>query len=1142
MAGTNGQTTRPRQFRGVGLSMTAAGRRVDLSDERALKTIDKRPLPWQLRSYNFYDPMSPLCIGEVWFAGRYIAEAMSRIRIFPAIQPAPEDDPISLSAPDQLERLLPEDRPSDAEIELLLAATRRLTNTHGGQADIMRGAGLNNFLVGESYLIGRTDADTTEEEWEIHSVEALELDSSGKALALKEYPEQPRDLMIPLANATVIRIWRRHPRFPELPDAAMGAALTYCEDLRALTHMIRAAARSRMPSGILGIPQNASEGPLPDDEDEGDPAEGATKDKLTESLLLHFSEPVGHPDDAAAFTPFILRLEAEDLKAVQQWDFSRDIDRLAVELRQESRQSFAATVDLPADVMSGKAGLNDWCVDDETEILTDHGWVTHDQLEAGDVVLTLNHETGISQWQPVERIARFDRVDAPMVAIEGRYHSSLTTPNHRWPVLRNTGDTRAASRQRVWRTSETLNDSDFLITGAVSETPTEPKWSDAFVEAVAWFWTEGSALRRPGRSNPKVAIYQSHTANPDNVARITRCLTALYGPAHDGPMPSSRRGPLDPVPRWRAARAGSKTVFSLNVAAARPILAVAPDRLVSLDWVRTLTAAQLLLFIDISVRGDGTILAGGTLTLSQGDPARLAAFEFAAILAGFSVTRYTTTHGSPGVVGDHAQYYVSLRRRTVFGPRRSRGNRTTRLYTGTVWCPTTANGSWLARRHGSVWFTGNSAWNVDEETFKMHLAPHAELIVDALTAGYLWPTISPTIERPRRFRLWYDASELIHHPNKSENAKVAHERITISDSVFRSALGFDDADMPDDEERARRLDEARVLRPTSSSAGATAGGDRTAPAAQGGEDAAGAEVTAAGRVERGTLGYRLAMIEQGLIDRLLAAADSELRQALDRAGSRIVAAGRKRTAGESVRQLIAAHPKHELASRLGQTLLAAIGLTTDSVLDDAFDSLEDRWLTWTERAQRAALAAIIEEGRAISEEDDEELAARMDEDRRAGWAALSAALVATATSRLFAPDQPHALGERDSSLLVQPGAVRDALSIAGGGPRPGGASEIAVSGAGRGGLLSGETVSAMFRAAAVEELGWVWVYGDPSSRSMPFEPHMELDGLTFPSWEDPALANSAEFPETEFFYPGDHLGCQCTFARDGVAADEGDEE
>lgn len=787
MAGTNGQTTRPRQFRGVGLSMTAAGRRVDLSDEQALKTIDKRPLPWQLRSYNFYDPMSPLCIGEVWFAGRYIAEAMSRIRIFPAIQLEPDTDPVSITS-EQIGQLPAADRPTDQEIDLLLAATRRLTNTHGGQADIMRGAGLNNFLVGESYLIGRTDPDTTEEEWEIHSVEALELDSSGKALALKQFPDQAREQMIELDNATVIRIWRRHPRFPELPDAAMGAALTYCEDLRALTHMIRAAARSRMPSGILGIPQNASEGPLPDDEDEGDPAEGATEDKLTESLLLHFSEPVGHPDDAAAFTPFILRLEAEDLKAVQKWDFSRDIDRLAVELRQESRQSFAATVDLPADVMSGKAGLNDW-----------------------------------------------------------------------------------------------------------------------------------------------------------------------------------------------------------------------------------------------------------------------------------------------------------------------------------------------------------SAWNVDEETFKMHLAPHAELIVDALTAGYLWPTISPTIENPRRFRLWYDASELIHHPNKSENAKVAHERITISDSVFNDALGFDDTDMPDDEERARRLDEARVLRAPTPGAPATAGGDRTAPTAQGGDDGAGGEVTAAGRVERGTLGYRLAMIEQGLIDRLLAAADSELRQALDRAGSRIVAAGRKRTAGESVRQLIAAHPKHELASRLGQSLLAAIGLTTDSVLDDAFDSLEDRWLAWTERAQRAALAAIIEEGRAISDEDDEALAAKMDEDRRAGWAALSAALVATATSRLFAPDQPHALGERDATLLVQPGAVRDALSIAGGGPRAGGASEVAVSGAGRGGLLSGETVSAMFHAAAVEELGWVWVYGDPSSRSMPFEPHLELDGLTFATWEDPALTNGADFPEVDFLYPSDHMGCQCTFARDGAA-------
>jgi len=53
----------------------------------------------------------------------------------------------------------------------------------------------------------------------------------------------------------------------------------------------------------------------------------------------------------------------------------------------------------------------------------------------------------------------------------------------------------------------------------------EPKWSDAFVELVAWFWTEGWA-----GSSGQVTITQSEKANPGHCARIRAALTAAFGP------------------------------------------------------------------------------------------------------------------------------------------------------------------------------------------------------------------------------------------------------------------------------------------------------------------------------------------------------------------------------------------------------------------------------------------------------------------------------------------------------------------------------------------------------------------------------------------------------------------------------------
>ena len=267
-----------------------------------------------------------------------------------------------------------------------------------------------------------------------------------------------------------------------------------------------------------------------------------------------------------------------------------------------------------------------------------------------------------------------------------------------------------------------------------------------------------------------------------------------------------------------------------------------------------------------------------------------------------------------------------------------------------------------------------------------------------------------------------------------------------------------------------------------------------------------------------------------------------LRHALERAGNRLATAVRPRRVSQQVKQIVASTPTPLIASRLGEAHVAALGLTNEALLDSAFETLEVRWDAWVAQAQRQGRAAIVEEGEDLSDEDDEALARQMERDRAAGWAVLGATLVRETTTRLYAPEQPTSLGERDSSLIVSPGVLREALQVAGGGPVSGSAGSTATSGAGRGGLLSGQTVREMFRAAALRELGWVWVYGDPGTRTRPFEPHMNLDAESFDSWEDEALANPEDFPETDFYFPSDHFGCQCTFARDGASTVETEEE
>ncbi|TDQ55184.1 Hint domain-containing protein [Actinorugispora endophytica] len=373
-----------------------------------------------------------------------------------------------------------------------------------------------------------------------------------------------------------------------------------------------------------------------------------------------------------------------------------------------------------------------YCVDESTEILTEDGWKTFRQVNESDIVLTLHHETGMSQWQPVLAVNIFPKASRELVLMEGRDHSSLTTPAHRWPVERfhrrtgtegkkdgsgkwaATGRAERApqGRERVWATTESLTYRDRVpLSAPCGGLPTEPKWSDALVELVAWFWAEGhdkpqSRSRSPGTG---VAIRQSEQKNPGNAARIRAALHALFGPACDGFPPP---GPVpDGVPRWGEARNRNVAEFRLSAGAERVLADQAPDRVPRHEFLRTLTRAQLDLFLQVSLLADGhgnrTVDAQA---LSQKSRAAAEAFQFAATLAGHatSLRRRPPTKNTK-----YDMWKVELRRKTHFSPKAAAARESTfsitrEPYEGHIWCPTTPNGTWLARRKGTVYFTGNS--------------------------------------------------------------------------------------------------------------------------------------------------------------------------------------------------------------------------------------------------------------------------------------------------------------------------------------------------------------------------------------------------------------------------------------------------
>lgn len=207
-----------------------------------------------------------------------------------------------------------------------------------------------------------------------------------------------------------------------------------------------------------------------------------------------------------------------------------------------------------------------------------------------------------------------------------------------------------------------------------------PRWrhqlnrnSLTLAELMAWFWTEGWI-----GGNGQVTLTQSGAVNAQHVTRIRAALTELFGPdakVSGRSLLGSKgrekrvaiRAELDRDPDRsnreiaRACSADGHTValiragktdgpgwtedidgrgishFRLNAQAGAVLTEHAPGKVVSTEFLASLTRAQLELFYQVSVDADGTRRPGGRgATMLQKDRARLEAFQVACALTGRS--------------------------------------------------------------------------------------------------------------------------------------------------------------------------------------------------------------------------------------------------------------------------------------------------------------------------------------------------------------------------------------------------------------------------------------------------------------------------------------------------------------------------
>jgi hypothetical protein len=597
-----------------------------------------------------------------------------------------------------------------------------------------------------------------------------------------------RDLMF--------RVWDEDPRTAWLPTSPVYTNRDALNEIVRATAAIDNASKSRLiGNGIIfvpqeiSLPQQAMPVPTPPDGAADPPTPlmvgmHASAQEFQDLLYDVATAAMKDPDSVAATLPLIASAPGDQIKNVQWVRAASDVPATALTTRDAAVRRLAMGLDVSPERLLGVGGhSNHWCVDEITEILTQRGWLKYTALRVGDIALTLNHDTGLSEWHSVLDIYRAVVVDEPMMSMETRTHSSLTTAAHRWAVVRPRGTpsrgTGHMSREFVRSTD--LRSSHQIPTAAVSaDLPTVAKYSDELVELVAWYWTEGSISGRG------LTIAQPHMRNPHRVERIRACLHRAFGPASVTLQGSSAPAWRENIQPNRQSLGGPVTTWRLNVEAARAIRDVVPDKIVNCDFVRDLTAAQLELFIDVSAQGDGQHYRSGSLDMWQRESAAVDAYELALLLSGRMVQRQQIDEG----------HRVGVWQQTSVQPLKAAMNPTPAYteitpYSGVVWCPVTSTGTWFARRNGKSYYTGNSAWQIEETDVKVHIVPLVEMICAALTEQILRPKLISEGIDPEKYVIWYDSTDLTQDPDKRDAAQTAYDRGAITSQSLRDYLGLE---------------------------------------------------------------------------------------------------------------------------------------------------------------------------------------------------------------------------------------------------------------------------------------------------------------------------------------------------------------
>ncbi len=333
------------------------------------------------------------------------------------------------------------------------------------------------------------------------------------------------------------------------------------------------------------------------------------------------------------------------------------------------------------------------CVDGETECLTVDGWKRWDTLREGDRIISTDDD-GRAVEIGVQAVNVFHRTQqiALFKSKGPRRFSMAVTDNHKCVAMKEakTGGVRGWTAPHFIE-AQHLDQRHHLLRAPLATIDRPGTIGRDMAALIGWFAAEGWYARNRGcKQKNNVRIEQSMVKNPDHVAEIDGILSRLGGGF-------SRQ----------IVKGGKHVLWSLSGDLAKAVQRAVPNKLLPWSLVATLSAGEMDALLDAFIKGDGNRKASnGCITITQKSSTNRQNLDVLQAMAtilgktaslGQSNTRDMAWLTMPGTG------QIQTRKTAV------RHLEQERLSVPMVWCPTTDNGRWIARRNGCVFVTGNTS-------------------------------------------------------------------------------------------------------------------------------------------------------------------------------------------------------------------------------------------------------------------------------------------------------------------------------------------------------------------------------------------------------------------------------------------------